>query len=114
MLNWRSLPVRLAATLAAGLPPDSRSMMVLHGQKVTLVQTIQAAELDALREICWRVGRLAGVDEPPPESVLKLLLGETKAENTSGGSDVMSFATPEEFEAAMRAAEGGEPDGKRH
>ena len=29
MLDWRSLPVRLAATLAAGLPPDSRCMMHL-------------------------------------------------------------------------------------
>ena len=34
VLDWRSLPVRLAATLAAGLPPDSRCMMHLAGQKL--------------------------------------------------------------------------------
>ena len=96
--------MRLAATLAAGLPPDSRSMMVLHGQKLTLAQTLQA--------ICWRIGRLANVDEKPPTSILNTLLGKTEAE--SEDSPVQYFDSPEEFEAAMRAAEGGEPDGKRH
>lgn len=112
MLNWRALPVRLAATLAAGLPPDSRSMMVLHGQKLTLAQTLQAAELDTLQAICWRIGRLAYVDEKPPTSILNTLLGKTEAE--SEDSPVQYFDSPEEFEAAMRAAEGCEPDGKRH
>ena len=104
--------MRLAATLAAGLPPDSRSMMVLHGQKLTLAQTLQAAELDTLQTICWRIGRLAYVDEKPPTSILNTLLGKTEAE--SEDSPVQYFDSPEEFEAAMLAAEGGEPDGKRH
>ena len=104
--------MRLAATLAAGLPPDSRSMMVLHGQKLTLAQTLQAAELDTLQAICWRIGRLANADEKPPTSILNTLLGRTEAE--SEDSPVQYFDSPEEFEAAMRSAEGGESDGKRH
>lgn len=87
-------------------------MMVLHGQKLTLAQTLQAAELDTLQAICWRIGRLAYADEKPPTSILNTLLGKTEAE--SEDRPVQYFDSPEEFEAAMRAAEGGEPDGKRH
>lgn len=73
---------------------------------------LQAAELDTLQAICWRIGRLAYADEKPPTSILNTLLGKTEAE--SEDSPVQYFDSPEEFEAAMRAAEGGEPDGKRH
>mgnify|MGYP001129488676 CR=1 FL=1 len=67
---------------------------------------------DTLQAICWRIGRLANADEKPPTSILNTLLGKTEAE--SEDSPVQYFDSPEEFEAAMRAAEGGEPDGKRH
>ena len=67
---------------------------------------------DTLQAICWRIGRLAYADEKPPTSILNTLLGKTEAE--SEDSPVQYFDSPEEFEAAMRAAEGGEPDGKRH
>ena len=67
---------------------------------------------DTLQAICWRIGRLAYADEKPPTSILNTLLGRTETE--SEDSPVQYFDSPEEFEAAMRAAEGGEPDGKRH
>lgn len=45
-------------------------------------------------------------------SFVMQLLGQDA--DPDSASDVQSFDTPEEFEAAMRAAEGGESDGKRH
>ena len=49
------------------------------------------------------------------ESMGTLILAKiAMAEAESEDSPVQYFDSPEEFEAAMRAAEGGEPDGKRH
>ena len=108
VMNWRALPVRLAATLAAGLPPESRSLMLLHGQSLTAVQIMQAATLDGVNALCWRFDRLMGSKEKPPDSVLHALLG-SPAQEDSGA--VQSFATPAEFEAALKATEGGETHG---
>lgn len=107
VLDWRSLPVRLAATLAAGLPPESRSKMHLAGQEIPLETQIRAAILDNLRHIDWV---LCGGQGKGPDSLLDALRGETADED---GGLVQSFDSPEEYEAAMRAAEGGVKDGKR-
>ena len=50
MLDWRSLPLRLAATLAAGLPEDSRSMMKASGKTVPLHIELQAYTADRLTQ----------------------------------------------------------------
>ena len=52
MLDWRSLPLRLVATLAAGLPEDSRSMMKARGKTVPLHIELQAYTADRLTQIC--------------------------------------------------------------
>lgn len=106
VLNWRALPVKLAATLAAGLPPDSRSMMLLHGTTITLENQLRAIIADALNQLNWRIA--GGGRSTFPPSILTRLLGEDK-EDGSGG--VRTFDSSEEFEAAMRAIEGGEPRG---
>lgn len=106
MLNWRSLPVRLAATLAAGLPPDSRSRMVLAGETVTLENTLRALIVDQLNRLEWRL--CDGRAETRPKSLLAALRGEP--DEIDSGS-VQSFDSPEDFEAAMAAIEGGGTDG---
>lgn len=100
MLGWRSVPLRLAATLAAGLPEESRSIMKLSGQKVSLETQLQAETVDTLHVLEWRMRCGKGA---VPKSILGALLGD--AEHSA--SDVQSFDSPEEFEAAMRAIEGG-------
>lgn len=107
MLAWRTLPVRLAATLAAGLPEDSRSRRKLSGEAATTNELMQASIVDALHRLEWR---LCGSPGEAPASLVQMLLGssldlETPSETPS---EIQSFATPTEFEAAMRAAEGGE------
>ena len=53
---------------------------------------------------------LGGGQGKGPDSLLDALRGESADED---GGLVQSFDSPEEYEAAMRAAEGGVKDGKR-
>ena len=94
MLDWRSLPVRLAATLAAGLPPDSRCML----PEKTLMD---AAAVDALHRIEWRLIGCPG--SRPPDSILAALTDP----DTGDAGNVQSFDSPEDFEAALAAMKGG-------
>ena len=89
MLDWRSLPLRLAATLAAGLPEDSRSMMKASGKTVPLHIELQAYTADRLTQTV--------------PSVLADLHGLSADSDT----DVQSYDSPEEFEAALAALKGG-------
>ena len=100
MLDWRGLPVRLTATLAAGLPPDSRCMMHLAGQKLPEKTLLDAAAVDALHRIEWRLIGCPG--SRPPDSILAAFTG-----TDTGSSNVQSFDSPEEFEAALAAMKGG-------
>ena len=98
MLDWRGLPLRLAATLAAGLPEESRSRMKLCGQKVPLRIQLLALNADTLHRLEWRMFGEAGSKQPP--SVLADLLGLPEAKP---GGDVQSYDSPEDFEAARAA-----------
>lgn len=97
MLDWRSLPLRLAATLAAGLPEDSRSMMKASGKTVPLHIELQAYTADRLTQVLWWLHS----DTSKPPSVLADLCGEADTSN------VQCYASAEEFDAALAALKGG-------
>lgn len=97
MLDWRSLPLRLAATLAAGLPEDSRSMMKASGKTVPLHIELQAYTADRLTQVLWWLHN----DTSKPPSVLADLCGEADTSN------VQCYASAEEFDAALAALKGG-------
>ena len=99
VLDWRSLPLRLAATLAAGLPEDSRSMMKASGKTVPLHIELQAYTADRLTQILWGLSN----DTRTVPSVLADLHGLSADSDT----DVQSYDSPEEFEAALAALKGG-------
>lgn len=99
MLDWRSLPLRLAATLAAGLPEDSRSMMKASSKTVPLHIELQAYTADRLTQILWGLSN----DTRTVPSVLADLHGLSADSDT----DVQSYDSPEEFEAALAALKGG-------
>lgn len=99
VLDWRALRTSLAATLAAGLPKDSRSFLRICGQRLTTAQQLQAASLDSLNRIEWRLIGCPG--HKPPDSVLSAL--EAKEDSKS---NVQAFASPDDFEAALAAAKG--------
>lgn len=102
ILNWESLDLSLAATLAAGLPDSSRIKRKITGQTLTLEQVLLAGIVDNLKILCWMSTKDALKGRNFPDSLLDILMkGNTKSED----NDLMDFATPEEYEAWRRKKE---------
>lgn len=92
VLDWRGLPLRLAATLAAGLRPESRSYMRLSGAKAAPNTLLLAAGVDALRVLIWQQTKDGAKGVNRPGSVLAELLGEEQEER-------YGFDSAEDFDA---------------
>lgn len=99
VLDWRSIPVRLAATLAAGLPETSRIRMKMSGVETSTPMLLQAAMLDRLSLLVWMQTKDGQKNRRRPKSVAEMLTGKEKR-NT-----VQAFDSEEEFWAAIRAAD---------
>lgn len=115
VLDWRSLPVRLVATLSCGLREDSRIKLKMSGQKLSLDNTLRAMQVDALNLLLWTKTKDAQNGRNQPESVYSLLVDEdVKHENKhSQKIESMVFGSPEEFAEALRKnRERREADGK--
>lgn len=87
--NYRSLPVKLVATLSVGLRENSRIKMEINGDKIPLDTSMLVLLLDSIHMLRWE---LSGAKGKKPESIY-LKITETKKE-----SDVMAFNSGEEFE----------------
>jgi len=101
VLDWRKLPVRLAATLAAGLPETSRIRMKMAGIKTTTQLLMQAAMVDRLSLLIWMQTKDGQKNRRRPKSIAAMLSGE------EARSEVQAFDSEEEFWAAIRAADEG-------
>ncbi len=99
--------LKTGTVLACGLPPGSRTVMALTGQKVPLEIMLQAATIDAVRNIEYILCRrfLKGKQDRP-KSLLKTLTGS----GTEDG-EIKTFTTHEEFEAAKQRIIRGNNDG---
>ena len=93
--DYRSLPLKTVATLAAGLRDNSRIKTIAAGlpatQDILLLAAI-ADRVDALRY---------GFTDKEPPSLVKALFGEDKKKN-----DAMTFRSAKEFEKALAKARG--------
>lgn len=104
--EWRSLPARYAATLAAGLGSDSRIKLKLRGDRWPLQIMLLSAIADATRTLVWQRSQAAADGHPPPESLFKALFGEAASKNSPSG-----FANGGEFSAwREKMMKGGEPN----
>lgn len=105
ILNYKALPLRLAATLAAGLPLYSRSKSDPNNPS-DLRLLIGACAADTLRRIEYM---LAGAPEgQAPASLTAALLGEPEVPDT----DLQAFDSPEELMQALYGdRNGGDSDG---
>lgn len=101
VLDFRTLPVRLAATLAAGLPETSRIRMKMAGVKTSTPLLLQAAIVDRLSLLVWMQTKDGQKNRRRPKSVAKILAGAQQREQVRG------FDSEEEFWAAIRAADEG-------
>lgn len=91
VLDWRGLPLRLAATLAAGLRPEARSWMRLTGTKAKPDTLLLAAAVDALRVLIWQQTKDGAQGVNRPGSVLAELLGEDQEETGAGFESVEAY-----------------------
>lgn len=97
ILNWRAVPLRTLAMLVAGLREDSRTMMLVTGQKVRLDSALLAASVDRLSMLLWAKSKDGQKNRKRPESILKQLTDDKTPE-----SDCIGFDTGEEFMEARR------------
>ena len=96
-----ALPVPTLAVLAAGLREDSRIKTRLSGVSVPRKDLLIAAAVDRLSLLVWGMSEDAKRGTNRPKSLVAALMGETE-----GSSDVMTFESPDDFEAAWAAATG--------
>ena len=102
--DYRSLPVKLVATLSAGLRDDSRIKMAaaeIPATQDTLLLALIADRIEAFR-YGFSADAEKGINQPV--SIFESIMGEDgKRKNNTG---VTSFATSEEFEAALARIRG--------
>lgn len=102
ILDIRSLPVRLLATLAAGLREGSRCSMALSETDVPSATLLSAAAVDRLGLLVWMLSEDGQSGKNRPASLVQALTG--KGEDTqSDEGQYMTFDTAEEFDAAWAA-----------
>ena len=93
LYDWRTVPVKTAATLAAGLPEDSRSKRALTGQPQKLNTLLLAAIADRLSILIWQNTKSAQRGKNKPVMILDALTAPPKKDK------LKTFATPSAFEA---------------
>lgn len=97
----------LAGTLAAGLPEDSRCKRGVKGELASQESILLAAILDRLNLWIWlnQDERKRG---PEPERLVEKLFAANQKKGERD-SNIVTFSTAEEFEAAKaRIQQGGE------
>lgn len=99
VFDWRSLPTRLAATLAGGLRDTSRSKMKLSGTEQDPDRVLLACILDAARIANWQRTKNGGKGTKKPELIAPKLIKEKDKEK---GNAVESY---DDGAAFLRARE---------
>ena len=96
IFDWRDLPIRTAATLAAGLRYNSRIAQSMAGLRVSIDTLLAASITDRLGMLIYGLSRAEG---DPPKQMLPALMGTI----TDDEGQSASYLTGEDFEAARAA-----------
>ncbi|WP_294542172.1 DUF5361 domain-containing protein [uncultured Gemmiger sp.] len=107
VLDWHTLPLPLAAVLAAGLRETSRIRMKMSGAKADPETMLLASITDRVGLLVWQNTEDARHGRGCPPSVFNLLMGIESGQS----GPVTGYATPEEYEAARARILGGETHG---
>ena len=99
IFDYRSLPVKLVATLSAGLRDDSRIKRKLAGAKGSGEEILLATIADRLGLIIYA---FCGGKGDAPGSITEMYY-----EKQEPKSEYMSFSSPEAFREAWNKATGG-------
>ncbi len=105
VLDWRALPVRTAAALAAGLEADSRIAKRISGAAADVQTMLLAMITDALHVIAWQNTKDGVKGRNPPKSIVQAILANDRCSFTEG------FRSVDEFNAWRASMTGGENNG---
>ena len=100
VFDYRSLPPKLAATLAAGLDESSRIKRAITGRNMSVDTMLRAVIADRLGVLIWLKTKDGQKGRNRPDSFVDLLNGDR--ENETEG-----FDSPEAFEAERKRIIGG-------
>ena len=104
--DYRSLSPRMAAIFSCGLRDNSRIKLAMSDTRYPLETIISVLTFDAVNWLRWAQSKSAQDGDDPPERIYDKLFGH--GDNDNKDSDVVTFDSPEEFEAARRKIiEGG-------
>lgn len=92
--NYKSLPLKLVATLASGLSGDSRIKRKLSGLNHSIDTLLLACIVDRLSLLLWRDTKDASKGKNKPESMYELLTSSNKDVSESHNS----FTSGKDFE----------------
>ena len=95
--EYRALPVKLCATLAAGLRDTSRIKTKIGGLNATIDIILLAHIIDSVNTLVWFQTEDGHKNKNRPESILEKIMADPEEE-----PEFMSFDTPEEFELARQ------------
>lgn len=102
----KALSPVMAATLFCGLRRDSRCMMALSGETLTLAETLDAIIADRLGILCWQNTKDGQSGRNAPKPILEQLQGQGKQD-----TDTRVFASGEDFDRAWAKMTGGDRNG---
>lgn len=108
IFDFWALPVKTAATLAAGLRPFSRIWGKMHGLSVPLDAFLLASIHDNVRMLWWAQTEDASTNQNRPRSITEILMGPREDESES---EVMSFDDGEDFTNEWNKLAGGDRNG---
>lgn len=92
--DYKAMSPSLIATLAVGLPDSSRVMRKYSGVNLTTDQMLLALIVDGINIGIWQ--RAGAKRSKRPQSIFKKLTEKKKPKD-----ELMSFGSPEEYEAWM-------------
>lgn len=92
IFNYKELPLKLVATLSAGLRDNSRIKMAMSKSKISVEQTFLAAILDCLKVLVWLNSSDGAKGENRPTPILQKLLGVDE------DKEILTFNSAEDFE----------------
>lgn len=95
--NWRSIPVRTAATLAAGLRDTSRIHLKMAGMPCSFERLLLAGVFDAARVANWQRTKDGQTGRSKPEMVVRQIL---KSGQKNDAQAVEAFTDGDAFKQA--------------
>lgn len=99
--DYKSLPASRIATFSVGLRDNSRIKLKMNNTKHPLDTLLLAAIADRLSLLVWTKTTDGAQGVNRPSSIMAKLLGEVEEKN------VISFETPDAFDAEWRRITGG-------